>query len=197
MFSIKRLITISTAILSINSMANSPIDLEGEYKFNNKMSVAVAYHVVPVFASSQAGQEEMRNLKEIGYTCSPAGRFYRCKNFIKKPLTELTKTKLKMKFAGTSIEISEPYANWQLSHESDFYNEYIMSQEISFQGTTFENYRYYENTEGLIKIQTGERTPADYGFVVKNEGHLQKMHEFTERQENGFFVYIVKLNFVK
>ncbi len=170
---------------------SKPAELAGEYAFTGQIDPVQTIHFPVVWAGNNDGRLQVKKYRDQGYTCQHKYRsFYRCKKFLSPFLPENIGQRISEKMQAQGSLIFGEYQNSELTVEGQSYKEWKVFQKVSYNGESYEFYKFMELEGGLQKISFGDfRRGTGVGFIVGDKG-LQSMQ--IVRSDEHHYVNIVE-----
>lgn len=181
--------------------AQSPLELGGTYSFNQSIEKMQARRIVPVYAFTQRGRNELVELKAQGYQCKALPRqTYRCVLFDKSiPATPAVKRRSHDYFSSSDLFISDSSVRPEILSEGESLIVYRFNKTVELKGIEFPYYDYQISISPqgeFHKIKVGEGYRREE-FIVKSPYKLEKVY-LTASQERDFFEqFLMKGDFVR
>ncbi|MBX3039520.1 MAG: hypothetical protein KF789_02280 [Bdellovibrionaceae bacterium] len=160
-----------------------PIALSGTYQFKGRVEPIMRQTFDVLLMTAPGAKDRLNQLKSQGATCmsAPAGRF-RCITI--RPPREVAPASLRKiadRHQGLRIQMGQVTANPVLVIDGEVYRQWEISQNGTWNGGSFQAYRYNEKPESVSQIVLPGRFGLESGFwlIVENSQTLRHLDEVT------------------
>lgn len=183
------------SLFTVNATQANPITLEGSFYSNGQVEIVQALDNQVVYAFTDKGRQQLKNLKAQGYNCKLLPRqTYRCLKVDKK-LTPSSQTLADFERTILSREISflSDATGSNVISDGEVYKSYEVYQSVIINEEPFEKYIYSEafyDQYSVKKISFKSKNGQNYEYQVVNGDTLTVYLQKGNKTDTGYIRFL-------